>query len=87
VWQHLHGKVIAVSSQHRFKARAYRPDPELEYIPVHDAVAGMGYCMNTLIRAFLRWVAQEPERLYLFVALIEEIHAETPRGRPRRPPD
>lgn len=76
---------VTSSSRHRFKSRAYRPDPEGEYDPVSAAVTGMGFCMNTLIRAFLRWIKQDPSRLQQFTDLMREIHAETPRGRPRRP--
>jgi hypothetical protein len=89
MWQPLHGRVIAVSGQHRFPAKSYRPDPQAEFQPVHDAVHDMGFCMNTLIRAFLRWVAQDPEpprRLEQFADLMREVYDETPRGRPRRPP-
>jgi hypothetical protein len=87
MWQPLRGRVIAVSDQHRFPARSYRPDPEGEYEPVRDAVTGMGFCMNTLIRAFLRWVIQDPDRLHQLARLMAEVYEETPRGRPRRNPD
>lgn len=75
-----------MSSQHRFPARAYRPDPTGEYEPVHDAVHDMGFCMNTLIRAFLRWVIQDPSRLQQLAELMRDVYGETPRGRPRKPP-
>lgn len=75
-----------MTSQHRYTARAYRPDPVNEYQPVCDALGEMGYCMNALIRAFLRWIVEDPTRLQQFVTLMRQVRADTPRGRPRQQP-
>ncbi|AEV86888.1 hypothetical protein ACWT_5870 [Actinoplanes sp. SE50] len=40
--------------------------------------------MNTFFRAVLRWVRNDPRRLAQFKALMVEVDAETPRGRPKK---
>jgi GrpB-like predicted nucleotidyltransferase (UPF0157 family) len=72
-----------VSSQHRHTNRNYRPADD-EYEPVKDAVANAGFTMNTLLRAFLRWLRQDPTRLKQFVPLMRDVDNETPRGRPKK---
>jgi hypothetical protein len=77
-----------VTSQHRHTNRNYRPADD-EYDPVREAVTSAGFTMNTLVRAFLRWIREDPSRLSRFVAHMKAVDEETPRGRPKKgaPPD
>lgn len=73
----------SVSSQHRYTNRNYRPADD-EYEPVRQAVADAGYTMNTLSRAVLRWIREDPARLSQLIPLMKAIDKETPRGRPKK---
>ncbi|WP_043512409.1 MULTISPECIES: hypothetical protein [unclassified Actinoplanes] len=72
-----------MSSQHRHVNRNYRPADD-EYDPVRAEVERAGFTMNTFFRAVLRWVRNDPRRLAQFKALMVEVDAETPRGRPKK---
>lgn len=72
-----------MTSQHRYTNRNYRPADE-EYDPVRDAVVDAGYTMNTLMRAVLRWLREDPARMTPLIPFMRAVDAETPRGRPKK---
>jgi hypothetical protein len=78
--------VDMTGSQHRHPNRNYRPDPA-EYDPARAAVEAAGYNMNTLIRAFLRWLNEDPRRLGQLAKHLRSVADETPYGRPRKSAD
>lgn len=71
-----------VSSQHRYTNRNYRPAND-EYDPAKAAFKAAGHNMNVALRAFLRWINEDPNRVAQFAALMDAVEDETPRGRPR----
>jgi len=77
--------IVGMSSQHRNTNRNYRPD-DAEYDPAKIMVEGAGYSMNTAVRAFLRWLNEDPTRLALLDGHLRAVAAETPTGRPARGP-
>jgi hypothetical protein len=72
-----------VTSQHRYTNRNYRPADD-EYDPVREAVTDAGHTMNTLMRAVLRWLREDPQRLDQLRAHMKAVDDETPRGRPKK---
>lgn len=71
-------------SQHARKNRNYRPT-DAEYDgPGKARIEAAGHTMDNAIRAFLRWLNEDPERLTFIAAHLDAVKAETPRGRPRR---
>jgi hypothetical protein len=72
-----------VSSQHRHTNRNYRPADD-EYDPAKATIEAAGYNVNVAIRAFLRWLNQDPRRLAHLLDLMRAVEEETPRGRPKK---
>lgn len=72
-----------MSSQHRHPPRNFRPDPDREYVPAQEAVEGAGYTMSVALRAFLRWLIEDPSRLNQLRPHLDAVKAETPQGRPK----
>lgn len=73
-----------MSSQHRYPNKNYRPAPTTEYDPAKKVVESAGHNMDRVVRAFLRWLNEDPTRLALLDEHLKAIEAETPRGRPNR---
>lgn len=71
-------------SQHARKNRNYRPTED-EYDGAGKAVIETaGHTMDNAVRAFLRWLNEDPERLNLIRPHLDAVRSETPRGRPRQ---
>lgn len=75
--------IVGMVSQHARKNRNYRPE-DREYDLAKGIVEEAGYNMDHAVRAFLRWLNEDPSRLPLLEKHLKAIKAETPRGRPRR---
>jgi hypothetical protein len=71
-------------SQHARKNRNYRPTEDEYDGPGKAAVEAAGHTMDNAVRAFLRWLNEDPARLALISSHLEAVKAETPRGRPKR---
>jgi hypothetical protein len=72
-----------VTSQHRHTNRNFRPADD-EYDPAKAAFEAAGHNMNVALRAFLRWINEDPSRVEQFAALMRAVEDETPRGRPKK---
>ncbi|WP_433730877.1 hypothetical protein ACQP2Y_21240 [Actinoplanes sp. CA-051413] len=72
-----------MTSQHRYTNRNYRPADD-EYDPAKAAFEAAGHNMNVAVRAFLRWINEDPRRVAEFSDLMQAIDDETPRGRPKK---
>ncbi len=71
-----------MSSQHRFPARTFRPEPG-EYADAQADLAARGKEMDAFLRACLRRLHREPDR---FLASLTPVWPGLrPRGRPPRP--
>lgn len=71
-------------SQHARTNRNYRPT-DAEYDGAGKAaIEAAGHTMDNAVRAFLRWLNEDPDRLKLIAAHLNAVKAETPRGRPKR---
>lgn len=74
-----------MSSQHANPCRNYRPCDD-EYLPARQTIEAAGHTMNTAIRAYLRWLVEDPSRLALLDQHLQDVAAKTQHGRPRRIP-
>lgn len=72
-----------MSSQHRHTNRNYRPADD-EYEPAKDEFEKAGYNVNVAIRAFFRWIVDDPRRLRQLSPFMKAVDDETPRGRPKK---
>ncbi|MET0415011.1 MAG: hypothetical protein ABW022_03190 [Actinoplanes sp.] len=72
-----------MSSQHRHTNRNYRPADD-EYDPAKAAIEKAGFNVNVAIRAFFRWIIDDPRRLRQLVPFMKAVADETPKGRPKR---
>jgi hypothetical protein len=70
------------SSQHRNANRNYRPTPDEYDGPGRVAIEAAGYPMGTAVRAFLRWLNDDPERLAQLAPYLAAVKEETRYGRP-----
>ena len=71
-----------MSSQHRFPARTFRPEPG-EYAHAQADLAARGKEMDAFLRACLRRLHRDPDR---FLATLTAVWpGPRPRGRPPRP--
>jgi hypothetical protein len=71
-----------MSSQHRFPARTFRPEPG-EYADAQADLAARGKEMDAFLRACLRRLHRDPDR---FLASLTPVWpGPRPRGRPPRP--
>lgn len=76
--------MVFVNSQHRHTNRNYRP-ADTEYDAAKAVADYAGTNMNVLTRAFLRFLATDPQGvLRLLQPHIDAVLDDTPRGRPRR---
>jgi hypothetical protein len=68
---------LSVTSNHRFPARAFRPEPG-EYADVQEIVKAHG--IDAYLRACLRWIRDRPDEA---LTILEPYRPEAkPRGRP-----
>ena len=68
-----------MSSQHRFPARTFRPEPG-EYADAQADLAARGKEMDAFLRACLHWLHRDPD---LFLATLTPVWpGRRPRGRP-----
>lgn len=78
--------IVCMTSQHRYTNRNYRPD-DGEYEPARKAVEAAGFNMNVLVRALLREFNEKPDRrLRTLAKHLRAVVDDTPRGRPKQPP-
>ncbi len=71
-----------MSSQHRFPARTFRPEPG-EYAGAQADLTARGKEMDAFLRACLRWLHRDPDR---FMATLTPVWpGPRPRGRPPGP--
>jgi hypothetical protein len=71
--------ILSMSSQHRFPARTFRPEPG-EYADAQADLAARGKEMDAFLRACLHWLHRDPD---LFLATLTPVWpGRRPRGRP-----
>lgn len=68
-------------SQHRFPARAFRPEPG-EWEPAEQILSDRGETPGMFLRACLRWLASDPDET--LAALRAHWPDVRPLGRPRQ---
>lgn len=71
-------------SQHARKNRNYRPTDDEYDGPGKAAIEAVGHTMDNAMRAFLRWLNEDPSRLGEIRGHLDAVKAETPRGRPKQ---
>jgi hypothetical protein len=74
-------RIAVVPSQHRFRTRAFRPEPG-EWEPAEEILTARGMTPGAFLRACLRWLASDPDEV--LAVLGEHWPEQRPTGRPRR---
>jgi hypothetical protein len=74
--------ILIMSSQHRFPARTFRPEPG-EYADAQADLTARGKEMDAFLRACLRWLHRDPDRF--LATLAPAWPSPRPRGRPSGP--